>query len=93
MKLVLYIFYVLSLILFGSLVNGTFSNLKVNACTITGFICSNKHVKRLVLINHSCISHTLQREWGLEFRLFYNKWGRLHFSQKQREAGKIVEED
>ena len=40
---------------FGSLVNATFSDLKVNIFVITSFICSNKYVKQLVLINHSCI--------------------------------------
>ena len=40
-------------IFFGSIVNDTFSNLKLNAFIITGFIYSNKCVKQLVLINHS----------------------------------------
>ena len=48
---------------FGSLVNGTFSNLKLNVFIITGFICNNKYVKQLVLIKHSWISPTLQRGW------------------------------
>ena len=85
-------YYVLSLTFFGSLVNATFSNLKMNIFIITSFICSNKYVKQLVLINHSCISPTLQREWGLEFCLFSKRWGRVHFSPKMREVGKIVEE-
>ena len=70
------ILYLLSLIInifFGSLVNTTFSTLKVNVFIITGLICSNKYVKQLVLINHSFISPTLQREWGLEFRSFSKK--------------------
>ena len=50
---------------FGSLVNTTFSNLKVNIFIINSFICTNKCVKQLVLINHSCISPRLQREWRL----------------------------
>ena len=37
----------------GSLVNEPFLNLKLNVFIITGFICSNKYVKQLVLINHS----------------------------------------
>ena len=37
---------------FGSAINATFSNLKVNVFIITGFICS-KYVKQLVLINDS----------------------------------------
>ena len=38
---------------FESLVNDKFSNLKLNVFLITGFICSNKYVKQVVLINHS----------------------------------------
>ena len=63
-------FFALSLIFFGILVNGTFSNLKLNFFIITGFLCSNRYVKQELLINHSWISPTLQREWGLEFCLF-----------------------
>ena len=63
-------FFALSLIFFGILVNDTFSNLKLNFFIITGFICSNRYVKQELLINHSWISPTLQREWGLEFCLF-----------------------
>ena len=37
----------------GSLVNDPFLYLKLNVFIITGFICSNKYVKQLVLINHS----------------------------------------
>ena len=77
---------------FGSLVNATFSDLKVNIFVITSFICSNKYVKQLVLINHSCICPTLQRKLELAFCLFSKKWGRLHFSPKKRKVGKIVEE-
>ena len=36
---------------FRSLVNTRFSNLKVNIFIINSFICSNKCVKQLVLIN------------------------------------------
>ena len=53
---------------------------------------SNKYVKQVVLINHSWISPTLQKGWGLEFCLFFKKWGRVHFSPKREEVGKIVEE-
>ena len=43
---------------------------------------SNKYVKQVVLINHSWISPTL----------FLKKWGRVHFSPKKGEVGKIIEE-
>ena len=52
---------------------------------------SNKYVKQ-VLINNSWISPTLQKGWKLEFCLFFKKWGRVHFSLKKGEVGKIVEE-
>ena len=91
-SIILYILICLIINFFGVLVNATFSDLKVNIFFITRFICSNKYVKQLVLINHSCISPTLQREWGLELCLFFKKWGRLHFSPKKREVGKIMEE-
>ena len=52
----------------------------------------NKYVKQVVLINHSWISPTLQKGWELEFCLFFKKWGRVHFSPKKGEVGKIVEE-
>ena len=91
-SIILYILLFLIINFFGSLLNATFSDLKVNIFIITSFICSNKYVKQLVLINHSCISPTLQREWGLEFYLFSKKWGRIYFSPKKREVGKIVEE-
>ena len=73
-------------IFFGSLVNDTFSNLKLNVFIITGFICKNKYVKQVVLM----ISPTLQRGLGLEFCLFSTKW--VHFSPKKGEVGEIVEE-
>ena len=39
---------------FGSLVNDTFSNLKLNDSIIIFItICSNKDLKKVVLINHS----------------------------------------
>ena len=53
---------------------------------------SNKYVKQVVLINHSWISHTLQKGWELKFYLFFKKWERVHFSPKEGEVGKIVEE-
>ena len=71
--MILYLLCLIINIFFGSLVNTTFSTLKVNVFIITGLICSNKYVKKLVLINHDFISSTLQREWGLEFRLFSKK--------------------
>ena len=79
-------------IFFESLVNDTFSNLRLNVFIITGSFCSNKYAKRVVLINHRWVSSTLQRGWGLEFCLFSKKWGRVHFSPKKTEVGKIVEE-
>ena len=46
----------------GSLVNDTFSKLKLNICIIIfTIICTNKYVKQVDLINHSLISPTLQR--------------------------------
>ena len=53
---------------------------------------SNKYVKQAVLINHRWISPTLQKGWELELCLFFKKWGRVHFSPKKREVGKIIEE-
>ena len=53
---------------------------------------SNKYVKQVVLINHSWTSPILQQGWELELCLFFKKWGRLHFSPKKREVGKIIEE-
>ena len=61
-SIILYILICPIINFFGGLVNATFSDLKVNIFFITRFICSNKYVKQLVLINHSCISPTLQRE-------------------------------
>ena len=45
----------------------------LNVLIITGFICSNKYVKQVVLINDSWISPTLQRELEAEFCLFSKK--------------------
>ena len=53
---------------------------------------SNKYMKQVVLISHSWICPTLQKEWELEFCLFFKKWGRVHFFPKKGEVGKIVEE-
>ena len=50
--MILYLLCLIINIFFGSLVNTTFSTLKVNVFVITGLICSNKYVKKLVLINH-----------------------------------------
>ena len=79
-------------IFFGSLGSDTFSNLKLNVFVITGFICSSKYEKKVVLINHSCISRTLQKRLGLEFCLFSKNWGRVHFTLKRGEVGKKVED-
>ena len=67
---------------FESLVNDTFSNLKLNAFIIT-FIIINRYVKQVVLIYHSWISHTLQRGLGFEFCLFSKKRGGYIFLQKR----------
>ena len=75
---------------FESLVNDTFSNLKLNAFIIS-FIIINRYMKQVVLIYHSWISHMLQRGWGFEFCLFSKKKGRVYFSAKKGEVGKIVE--
>ena len=53
---------------------------------------SDKYVKQVVLINHSSISLILQKRWEMEFCLFFKTWGRVHFSSKNREVGKIVDE-
>ena len=67
---------------FGKLVNGKFSNLKLNIFIVTGFTCSNKYMKQAVLINHSWISPMLQRRWELEFFFFSNgNWSPV-YSQK-----------
>ena len=80
-------------ICFGSLVNDTFSNMKLNDFIIIFItICSNKYLKQVVLINHSWISPTVQRGWELEFFLFSKKCRRVHFSPKKGDVGKIVEE-
>ena len=70
-------------IFFQSLVNDTFSNLKLNLFIINGFICSNKYLKQVVWINHSWISPTLQRGWGFKFCLFSKKCGRVDFSHRK----------
>ena len=75
----------------GNLVNNTFSNSKLNVFIDSGFICSNKYVKQVLLLNHSWIPSMLQRGWGLEFCLLSEKWGRLYFSPKKGEVGKIIE--
>ena len=67
---------------FANLVNGKFSNLKLNIFVVTRFICSNKYMKQVVLINHSWISPMLQRRWELGF-CFFSKGNRIHvYSQK-----------
>ena len=48
--------------IFGSLVNSTFSNLKLNAFIITGFTCSKQYVKQVVFPNHIWIFLALQGE-------------------------------
>ena len=52
----------------------------------------NKYVKQVVLINHSWISPSLQKGRELKFCIFFKKLGRVHFSPKKGEVGKIVEE-
>ena len=77
-------------IIFESFVNDTFSNLKLYVFIITGFICSNKYVKQVVLINHSWISPTLQMRTGVLFILQKIEEGT--FSPKKGKVGKIVVE-
>ena len=48
-------------------------------------------IVKQVLINNSWTSPTLQTGWKLEFCLFFKKWGRVHFSLKKEEVGKIEE--
>ena len=57
---------------------------------ILDLFLGNKYVEHVVLINHSWISPTLQKEWGLEFCLFSQRWGRVHCSPKKGEVAKIV---
>ena len=47
-----------------SLVNDTYSNLKLVVFITTSFVCSKKELKQIVLINHSYISLTLERGRG-----------------------------
>ena len=68
-----HIFLGLIINFFVSLVSETLSDFKFNVFIITGSIFSNKYVKQVVLINHSWISPTLQKGWGLEFCLFFKK--------------------
>ena len=58
--------------------NDTFSNLKVIIFIITGFVCSNKYVKQVVLINYSWISPT-----GIRVLFFLRKMGRVRFRPKK----------
>ena len=74
----LYCYHVLSLMFFGSLMNDIFSNLKVIIFIITGFVCSNKYVKQVVLINYSWISPT-----GIRVLFFLRKMGRVRFRPKK----------
>ena len=43
------------------LVNDTFLNFKLIVFILTGFICNNKDVKQVVLINYGSKSPTLKR--------------------------------
>ena len=79
-------------IFFGSLVNHEFSNLKLNVFTITGFICSNRYRKQVVLINHSSISPHITKEMGIGFLLILQKMGECIFCSKEGDVRKIVEE-
>ena len=77
--------------LFLGIINDLFSNLKLIIFIITGFICSNKDVKQVDLINHSWFSPISQRRWELEPYLFSKKmWG---FLRKKGEVDKLVEGD
>ena len=73
------IFFALSLNFSGSFVNDTLSILKLNVLIITRFICSNKYVKQVVLINHNWIFPTLPKEWGPGFYLLSKNWGESTF--------------
>ena len=61
----------------------------------TGFTCSNKYVKQVVLINNSWIYPKFQRGWGLEFCLFSEKWRTGTFFPKKGRGisrGKLLRE-
>ena len=73
LMITLLVTYLIIDILFGSLVNDTFSNVKLNVFIITDCICINKYVKKVILINHNWISPIFQRGWGLEYCLLFKK--------------------
>ena len=50
---------------------------------------SKKYVEQIILINYNWISPTLQKGWKLEFCLFFKKWGRVQFSPRKGEVGKM----
>ena len=62
--------------------------------SITGFICSKKEVKQLVLINHNWISLVYKEDGGGWSPVSSQKkvgGGGVNFSPKKGEVGKIVE--
>ena len=62
---------------------------RISYCWIS---ISNKYVKQVVLINHSWNFPILPKRWELKLCLLFKKWGRVHFSPRKGEVGKIVEE-
>ena len=68
------------------LINDTFSNLKMIVFIITGFICSNKEVKHVILFYHSGISPTLQMQWGFAVMFILQNNGGGSYFPKQRKG-------
>ena len=66
--------------------------MKLNVFIITGFICSNKYVKQVVLINHSGISSMLQKifiysneeDVARIFLFYFNKICNMFLSKVQQ---------
>ena len=52
---------------------------------ITGFICIEKEVKQVVLINHSWLSLTIQRGWGWSSVNSPKSWDGGKFSSQKKE--------
>ena len=80
-SIILYILLFLIINFFGSLLNATFSDLKVNIFIITSFICSNKYVKQLVLINLPQITKGM----GIGVLFILQKMGEGTFFPQKRE--------
>ena len=59
--------------------------------TVESVLVTNMKKKYFLIIKAG--SPRLYRKgWELEFCLFFKKWGKVHFSPKKGEVGKIVEE-